>query len=258
MPPIETTVIRAALHDAFDASTLARGRVYQMQNRVVSCLAAREGEDWKLTAEVRGSEVDPYEVEVHIGMENGALIIDGLCSCPMAEQCKHAAAVLLHVLERPEQWFNLPAFTGPSAEGVQPPLDPTWQHWLQQVDAATAPPPSPPSDQFSLTDAPPEEPERLLYVLSPAVNQLKIEVTVARRLKAGGHGAARNYYFANLLPAQPASSFIRPVDRDIARKVMLAQPQFNAYQPLGFTYEAAKHWQRSAATRVQKCAVAIA
>ena len=55
MLPLEITAIRAALHDAFDATTLAKGRVYQMQSRVISCLAARVDDEWKLTAEVRGS-----------------------------------------------------------------------------------------------------------------------------------------------------------------------------------------------------------
>ncbi|HYV34728.1 MAG TPA: SWIM zinc finger family protein, partial [Gemmataceae bacterium] len=95
--------MRRALQAHFDASTLAKGRVYQQQQRVLECTVGLGAEGgWVIAAEVRGSRSKPYEVNVDLFDLEGALTIEGDCSCPMEFDCKHVAAALLHVAGHPE------------------------------------------------------------------------------------------------------------------------------------------------------------
>src|SRR6266571_1169787 len=108
MSQLDSRKFGAAVRAHFDAQTLAKGRVYQQQRRVQNCLVTlAESGGWLIAAHVRGSQPTPYGVEIELSTGGDAPpIIQGSCSCPMVEDCKHVAAVLLHVLEKPEQWFN--------------------------------------------------------------------------------------------------------------------------------------------------------
>ena len=117
---IDPSTLRAAMHDCFDAGTLAKGRVYQMQKRVLSCTVGRLGAGWGIAAEVRGSTAPRYEVSIDIANKDGAPSIQGECSCPMRHDCKHVAAVMLHILQQPGQWFNPAASVSlPAADGTR-------------------------------------------------------------------------------------------------------------------------------------------
>jgi superfamily II DNA or RNA helicase len=74
--------------------------------------------------------------------------------------------------------------------------------------------------------------ERLLYILRPVPGKVKLEFAVARRLKAGGYGLPRVCYVGNLLNTNPPPPFLRPLDVELARKVMLAQRVFNTWDPM--------------------------
>src|SRR6266853_1977509 len=108
MSQLDARTLGAVVRAHFDAHTLAKGRVYQHQSRVQNCLVTlAESGGWLIAADVRGSRPAPYGVEIELSTGgDGTPVIEGSCSCPMIEDCKHVAAVLLHLLEKPQQWFN--------------------------------------------------------------------------------------------------------------------------------------------------------
>lgn len=85
--------------DGIDPKILARGKDYYRSGQV-------EGMEWDghhMTAEVSGSDVEPYLVEISF-TEDGA-IADWSCDCPYdwGDVCKHTAAVLLLIQQETEE-----------------------------------------------------------------------------------------------------------------------------------------------------------
>src|SRR5262245_30693683 len=81
---LDGPTLRRALQAHFDTSTLAKGRVYQQQQRVLDCTVAGAPEDGlSITAVVRGSQPKPYEINVDVFDTEGVITIEGECSCPM-------------------------------------------------------------------------------------------------------------------------------------------------------------------------------
>src|SRR5436309_3940372 len=96
MSQLDARTLGAAVHAYFDTHTLAKGCVYQQQHRVQNCLVTlAEPRGWIIAADVRGSQPTPYGVEIQLSRGDGMPVIQGSCSCPMAGDCKHVAAVLL-------------------------------------------------------------------------------------------------------------------------------------------------------------------
>lgn len=85
--------------DELEPKILERGKEYFYSGRI-ACL---EWNETCVSAEVSGSEAEPYQVEIDLS-ETGE-IEDWYCDCPYnwGPVCKHTAAVLLAVLEGAEQ-----------------------------------------------------------------------------------------------------------------------------------------------------------
>lgn len=63
-----------------------------------------EVEEDVITALVKGTARQPYEVEIFFDENNaGNITVEPLCSCPVGFKCKHTAAVLLSALSLPRQ-----------------------------------------------------------------------------------------------------------------------------------------------------------
>src|SRR5437016_2588032 len=163
MSQLDARTLGAAVQAHFDTHTLAKGRVYQRQLRVQNCLVtSAEPRGWLIAADVRGSQPTPYGVEIQLCSDDGTPVIEGSCSCPMEGDCKHVAAVLLHVLEKPAQWFNQrTALANDAASSLittpftSPGLDGQWDGWLRQLDQA-ARAASGSDDALALRETPPD------------------------------------------------------------------------------------------------------
>ena len=218
--------LRQALHRHFDAVTLARGRVYQQQNRVQSCeLTPATGAGWVVNATVRGSRPAPYAVTAQITpTPNSLWQVAGLCTCPLVADCKHVAATLLQVASH---WEDIPvddelmATVPPRPANV---LEPGLQFWLQRLAEAARPKPELPPPAAA------ENAERLLYILRPQTGRLKLDLAIARPLKKGGYGQARPYAFPHLMYATPPGAAVTPADDRLIRRIMLAQPTMTFYE----------------------------
>ena len=146
----------------------------------------------------------------------------------MRVNCKHVAAVLLRALkggERPEPrppqaWSPplqpevRPARTAPAAIH-QLPLE--IDLWLDRAERTTKP-------KAGRTDYGPNVLQRLLYVLRlpdpSSGGNAQVQLTVARRLKAGGYSGAAPWTNARQAVHQP-SSFVLAEDQRILRMLLL-------------------------------------
>jgi superfamily II DNA or RNA helicase len=89
-PSDESTLERLA-----GPTTYARGRAYARQGMVLT--AHWTSDRTCLVGEVLGSDVEPYSVVVLVRRSAGGRLadVDGTCTCPVGDNCKHAVALLL-------------------------------------------------------------------------------------------------------------------------------------------------------------------
>lgn len=79
----------------FDESTLAKGREYADQQRVTNLVF--DGSR-TVTAQVAGSDDEPYELRLMVTRGRENLSLRGTCSCPVRLNCKHVAAAIFYWL----------------------------------------------------------------------------------------------------------------------------------------------------------------
>ena len=81
------------MRQTFDAATIARGRAYVADGRVLTTNAGSGQGQTVVMGEVRGSGRHPYVATLTIAPDG--MIRNTRCSCPVAYECKHCVAVLL-------------------------------------------------------------------------------------------------------------------------------------------------------------------
>jgi superfamily II DNA or RNA helicase len=196
--PFDENDIRRCLHGAVD-----KGRPYQRRGAVRDLRTDKDGQ--RLIASVQGTRLRPYRVFVDIGKDN-PVSLSARCSCPVAWNCKHAAAVLLEALANP------PAVEGNDTDWLPGPVG----GWLRQLRQAAQP-----------AIAPDEIAYRLDYPARPGL-PFVLDLRVVRVLKTGGRGADR------ALPAgqlqNPTAKYFRPADRSIL--LLLRDPLGRSPPPL--------------------------
>ena len=183
----------ADLSRQFDSSTLARGRAYASEGRV---LAVRRDGDGRIEGTVRGSGGKVYRQSIRLGTSSRNLLCDGVCSCPMDYNCKHVVAVLLASLEQ--------------APGTA--LTPTAEHWLQKLASVQA--------LTRLRAQPTNTGYALVYVLVPRQHDavLVLHLCKARVRKDGSiAGATPHSDFYSLLASPP--SYMQPEDEEPIRLI---------------------------------------
>jgi superfamily II DNA or RNA helicase len=105
-----------------DRGTLQRGRALWRNGHVRTVDASADG--LHITGSVRGSHGRPYNQTVSLVDKRGGLglRIAGYCTCPMAMNCKHVAALLLEHLSNLTEAASAPILTATIAD---PPTDAT-------------------------------------------------------------------------------------------------------------------------------------
>jgi len=196
--PFDESDIRRCLHGEVD-----KGRPYQRRGAVRDLRADKGGQ--RLIASVQGTRLRPYRVFVDIGKGN-PVSLSARCTCPVAWNCKHAAAVLLEALANP------PAVEGNDGDWLPGPVG-GWLHQLRQAAQPAA--------------APDEIAYRLDYPPRPGL-PFVLDLRVVRVLKTGYWGADR------ALPAgqlqNPTAKYFRPSDRGISQ--LLRDPLGRSPPPL--------------------------
>ena len=102
---------RDDIRSQFDPGTFSRGEDYERNDRILSIDAA--GPD-RFYGRVAGSGHEVYEQEIKVTSDKRGIRFKGVCSCPVARNCKHVVAVLLASLRSrtanvplaAEQWLQ--------------------------------------------------------------------------------------------------------------------------------------------------------
>jgi superfamily II DNA or RNA helicase len=189
-----------------------RGLEYQALGYVKGLEISPDGHS--LRARVQGTARSPYRVTIQIARAGKRVSIRGNCTCPMAYNCKHVAAVLLEALAGDadgEDIFSIeetPPAAAPAAV-----TDTLVRDWLYQIARTTAPVPATAT------------PERLLYLIRLDTRhraaQACVEIQVARRLKDGGWGAPKR--LAGGLNSN--ARYIADEDREIFRWLKVSESE---------------------------------
>ena len=176
-----------ALRQAVGPSAFERGLEYVHKGRVLEAHLEPGG---GIRGSVKGSEWKPYEQRIQLDGND----VDGRCTCPVGENCKHVAAVLLDLLGRDEV-VEVPAAKVDSAVAS----------WLGSVEDAFADPNVYPEDV----------PQRVIYVLSNDAKGFLVELKTARLLKAGGYGKTTRLSL-NPLYSKSWPKHVLPIDARLA------------------------------------------
>ncbi len=188
-----------------------RGRAYQRTGKVRT--VDWDAEEQTLAATVAGSGRNLYEVEILVNAIPGRLRLEGYCSCPMEEDCKHVAAVLFECLHR--QGRIVPPASVPTPRPARQAPTPV-QAWQQQVAARLAPP-------AAGTGRHPGS-QALIYLLRAQPGRAATEVTLAllksRPLKRGGWGKTTPASWYQLTAPSTSSygdrpDWVGPLDAEI-------------------------------------------
>jgi len=237
----QTNRIRPALTDqalkqAFGASTLEAGRIYELRGRVRD-VSTLDGTDM-VTAEVIGTAPKPYAQRIRIRDGGwGGLTIAGTCTCPVGRNCKHVAAVLVS-LQRQEAAEALTSLAPPITSPSTTARATTARATTARVSAKPEPVaeqrlPAPIDSWLSdlqrdLSDETEDYPDavrhRLLYALNadtsrPGVPALSIQPFNATLRKDGKYSHIRQYPISN---AGSNARFLRPSDRLILGRLARA------------------------------------
>ncbi len=182
-----------ALALSFDAKTLARARGYCDAHRVLRVERGADGRS--LVGVVRGTHPVPYDVIVRAGANGRG--VRSACTCPVAENCKHGAAVALWELRG-----QAPARKPPAHDAADGAVD----SWIATLDEAAR-------------SAVRAQPSSVRYVIvhreTYYVPRIEITAFVAPELRGGDLGKARKLDLATL--SASSAQYVARVDRSIAR-----------------------------------------
>ncbi len=168
---------------------LDKGHAYQRQGAVRDLRADKGGK--RLVANVEGTRRRPYRVFAEI-KRGRSVRLSGQCSCPVALDCKHVAAVFLEALRNP-----------PREVVAADPFGGSVALWLDRLRRGSSKPVRPPEEIVFCIDAPPRPGQ-----------PFTLELRVARVLKSGAYGADRACPSALDLST---ARYVQPEDRLIAR-----------------------------------------
>ena len=203
---------RKDIYSFFSRSAFDKAYVYQAQGRVTELEVSDDLT--RVRAKVRGSAPKPYRVDIRLDFSRDRLVdVDGECSCPMVDNCKHVAATLLEVLsgKEPSAEPALPRVkeAAPSKAQAPPVLGFAVTTWLENVGKAVR------DDHY-----PAELNQRLLYRLHPSHEgeQTPLLAVSLLSVRVGKGGSLSDNYtqpsVADFLPAR-AAKYYRASDIDI-------------------------------------------
>ena len=202
------------LGDHFDKTTLQRGVDYARCGYVEALETLPDG---SLRGRVRNDQGKVYRVAVTFGAPG----LQGVCTCPVGTNCKHAVALLMvwgqspasgpETMSPAEQNEQSPT-TGPTPAPALPREVSAWIDHMARVAPARVPVVADTDDTY-----PPNVKDRLLFVVSAVPVTLQID-TVKGRVGSGSdslQASMRPYNALSALRAPSPPKFLRHLDRKL-------------------------------------------
>jgi superfamily II DNA or RNA helicase len=222
MPTVLDFIATRGIKTAFSPQNYLNGRNYFRGHRVSAIqLSHPSTTESIIEAMVQGRE--PYTVRIRLHDTKHTVHIYGRCSCPMQVDCKHVVATLLQAIEQVSSVASKPSHQPilPNPTTITTIEDPKLKQWLNQLQAAMA--------QKDKPIAHVDPTYGLYYVLSRASSlstQLKVELVLIRRLKAGGLGAPKSFS----LTASSHEKHLYPIDKELLIKLEVVSKTSKPYQ----------------------------
>jgi superfamily II DNA or RNA helicase len=96
-PAFKAWLVTGAWTRFFDKATLSRGRSYAGGTAIedLGWLDLSGAGEWLISASVQGSARRPYDTSLVVGVGRDDWTLRGVCSCPVAFECKHSAALAI-------------------------------------------------------------------------------------------------------------------------------------------------------------------
>ncbi len=208
----------------FSRSAIEKAWAYHAQRRVT---AVEINDDCtNMSARVAGTAKKPYAVDIDLRYSGDRLIdIEGVCTCPMALNCKHVAATLLEALNggTTPAHDTLPS-RDRSVELIATPAVPVLplelNEWLEKVGTA-----------IRGDDYPPDVIQRLIYCVQPHAREgrmphLALSVISVKLRKDGSFSNSPSRPNLASVNLENPPAFYRAVDIDIVRSL---SREFRAY-----------------------------
>jgi hypothetical protein len=190
IPNAISALTKLGIKSAYTLATFHKGKNYYEAHQVVELdVSHTSSTESVIHAQVQGTT--RYTVSIQISNTKHAIHLNGKCSCPLRQNCKHIVAVLLQTVDHQtlfvaETKNNVAVLD--SQEQAKKTDDPRVHHWLNQLKHAMT----------EMSSEPPavDTTYGLYYVLSKIAgqaHQLGVEPLIIRRLKAGGLGSSKSY-----------------------------------------------------------------
>ena len=211
MNDLMTRLVSLDWQENFSPRTLERGFEYAVQSRVNVVDVGKQ----RLIARCRGSGGNFYSLTISLPAKDDPhwTDIDCVCSCPMAIDCKHAAAALFKLIVMTDE-PNEPNEQDQPRKAPSDSLNPQIEQWLSNLPAATPEVESLPKGSNTC----------LLYQLNPDPysNHWSLYVYRARLLKKGGYSEIKALYSLDETLAR-APGYMLDVDKRICRLLLVGR-----------------------------------
>ncbi|MDP5007655.1 MAG: SWIM zinc finger family protein, partial [Glaciimonas sp.] len=238
------------IHDAVGDAAFDRGQGYVYKGHVIAIEADEiNAEETSFHATVRGSGKQIYAQEIDVSGSGNRVGIEGHCSCPVAYNCKHVAAVLTQYLQTIAAQLKAPLKVQPAAPAAfwptattisAAPLPRVIDNWLQRIDdertkAVVGLPAAGNVYRDGHYQAPSNVASRLIFALVAGHNgkQITLHLCKARLRKDG--------LYSSVKPLSDGYSF-----QDTLRELMQASDQdaVDMFTALTANVKAAAFYQR--------------
>ncbi len=229
-----------------------RGAALYRGQRVLSMRIETLADRWQISGEVQGTQHEPYEVVVLLAFRHKGVLQSwqGLCTCPVGVQCKHAVALSLKAAYQGQRWLQMHG-VAPATLAVPQEPSPEAQErlqaqraeqerlkaearlldWLIALDSANAQLPAhTPRAAQSERRAP--RIDQYLYLLAVQGRtsrrpQLRLEAVLSTPKVAGGWAKPRSIRTPPG-PGNPAYDHASEADRQILQ-LLASVPQASSY-----------------------------
>ncbi len=238
-----------SLEKLADSGAWSRGLALYRSNRVLSMNITPAGDHWVVAGEVQGSLRAPYELCIDMALTADSKLAywDCDCDCPVGDNCKHGAALMLKAAYQGAPWLASAVAGGTQAvapaRGPEPPspakieadrllalaqatelahrqADAKLLNWLQEIDRANGHvPPPPPGERGSLRPRGSNLPDQYIYIVTVHGAQspkplMNLEAVVAYPKVSGGWSKPKPIK-TTPYPGQAVFDAATPVDRQI-------------------------------------------
>jgi len=206
------TLNAAGIVQNFGSIYAQRGSVYQQEKRVeITSLLEKPGGQVVISARVNGSKT--YRVSLTVVAQGEDLWLEGACSCPVGNDCKHCAAVAYEYLRNGLE-PAVPTLKSVGKTAVE--------RWLENLLQAPAP---------TLTHSNLHSQIRIAYLLSLDTDKLpQVKVVRTQLLKNGTWGKSRSQDLLSLTSSSPPEG-VSEADQEIARLLRAESfGRFGSYQ----------------------------